>query len=303
MGYAVCFDASQSKGMNPLGKVDIFGIRIYTWDFADGTPRQSSAYLPTLTHTFTKSGTYAVTLTVTDFRGSVDRTKALVNVGALPRVSAVEGDLVATIRALNGKPGIIAIPSGAFSLASGAAMIDVPGNVIIEGAGPSKTRLKSVSLYVKGDNMRITGVEIDGQGRNSWLNCYGRHNLLIDHCNIHHHVESTHIGEYASAIFEDNDIHDNDYAGLGYGIELGGGAYAMVRRNRFERNRHAIAAGGRSGASHPSTCRFRPATTSWRTTSATTRRTMTPPLTCTQPGTGGCGSSRTLSRTCATGLA
>ena len=127
-------------------------------------------------------------------------------------------------------------------------MIDVPGNVIIEGAGPSKTRLKGVSLYVKGDNTRITGVEIDGQGRNSWLNCYGRHNLLIDHCNIHHHIESTHIGEYASAIFEDNDIHDNDYAGLGYGIELGGGAYAMVRRNRFERNRHAIAAGGRSGS-------------------------------------------------------
>ena len=131
------------------------------------------AYLPTLTHTFTKSGTYAVTLTVTDFRGSVDHTKALVKWGR--KVVAVEGDLVAAIRALNGKPGIIAIPSGAFSLASGAAMIDVPGNVIIERAGPSKTRLKSVSLHVKGDNMRITGVEIDGQGKNSWLNCYGPH--------------------------------------------------------------------------------------------------------------------------------
>ncbi len=52
VGYAVSFDASQSKGTNPLGKVDIFGIKTYTWDFADGTPQQSSAYLPTLSHTF-----------------------------------------------------------------------------------------------------------------------------------------------------------------------------------------------------------------------------------------------------------
>jgi hypothetical protein len=60
VGYAVGFDASQSKGTNPLGQVDSFGIESYAWDFADGTSPQSSAYLPTITHTLAMEGDHFV---------------------------------------------------------------------------------------------------------------------------------------------------------------------------------------------------------------------------------------------------
>lgn len=44
-----------------------------------------------------------------------------------------------------------------------------------------------------------------------------------------------------------NFIHHNRNEQEGYGVHVGGGAYALIERNVFDENRHAIAGGSRSG--------------------------------------------------------
>jgi PKD repeat protein len=56
-GVPINFDASTSSGVNPLR---------YEWTFGDSTQVFGGSLSPTITHTYTASGTYNVTLTVTD---------------------------------------------------------------------------------------------------------------------------------------------------------------------------------------------------------------------------------------------
>lgn len=44
-----------------------------------------------------------------------------------------------------------------------------------------------------------------------------------------------------------NYVHHNRHDQEGYGVSVGGGAYALIERNVFDENRHAIAGGSRSG--------------------------------------------------------
>ena len=44
---------------------------------------------------------------------------------------------------------------------------------------------------------------------------------------------------------KNNYIHHNRHTGEGYGVEITGGAYALIEQNVFEENRHAIAGGSR----------------------------------------------------------
>ncbi|MBK7537978.1 MAG: VCBS repeat-containing protein [Myxococcales bacterium] len=44
--------------------------------------------------------------------------------------------------------------------------------------------------------------------------------------------------------FERNYVHHNHRNGAGYGVNLGGGAYITIEGNVFDRNRHAVSAGG-----------------------------------------------------------
>lgn len=68
VGYAVKFDASASK--------DNYDIKSYRWDFGDGT----SGVGKTASHTYSDSGSYTVTLTVTDESGNSDIDTAAVEV-------------------------------------------------------------------------------------------------------------------------------------------------------------------------------------------------------------------------------
>ena len=68
VGYAVKFDASASK--------DNYDIKSYKWDFGDGT----SGVGKTASHTYSESGSYTVTLTVTDESGNSDVDTAAVEV-------------------------------------------------------------------------------------------------------------------------------------------------------------------------------------------------------------------------------
>jgi PKD repeat protein len=246
VGYIVSLDGSQSNGVNPFGQVDMYGIKHYAWSFGDGTPDQASEYLTTVTHTFATAGSYSVRLTVTDHAGARASTSSVIEVGTLPRQTATGGDIAAAITALAGKPGIVTVPAGTFTLGA----IDVPAGVIIEGAGAGRTKLVGVTFSTRGDSVRITGIEADGVGKSddNLFSHYRNKNLLVDHSDWHHYVQATSIADYATATLEDNVIHDHDYAGLGYGIQLAGGSWAMVRRNQFQRNRHSVAAGGKSGS-------------------------------------------------------
>ncbi len=245
VGYLVGLDGSQSKGMNPFGQVDVYGVKHYAWNFGDGTADQASEYLTTVTHVFAAAGTYKVGLTVTDHAGDRASASSVIEVGTLPRQTATGGNIAAAITALGGQPGIVAVPEGTFTLGS----IAVPAGVIIQGAGAGRTKLVGVTFATRGDNIRITGIEADGAGKgdDNLFSHYRNKNLLVDHSDWHHYVQATGISDFASATLEDNFIHDHDYAGLGYGIQVTSGSWAMVRRNRFQRNRHSVAAGGKSG--------------------------------------------------------
>ncbi len=59
------FNASQSYDPDNPNGVN-YGIKYYTWDFRDNTTAVNQT-LPTIAHNYTNSGTYNVTLTVTDF--------------------------------------------------------------------------------------------------------------------------------------------------------------------------------------------------------------------------------------------
>ncbi len=242
----VAFDGSASVGTNPFGDVDTYGIKNYAWSFGDDTADETSDYLTTATHVFSSVGTFTIRLTVTDYTGAKASTSTKIEVGTLPRQTATGGDIAKAISALGGKPGIVRVPEGTFTVGG----IDVPSGVVIEGAGAGRTKLVGVSFHILGDNVRITGVEADGVSKkdDNMVSSYGKKNLLVDHADWHHYEQAGQIADYSSATFEDNFIHDHDYDGLGYGVAVSGGSWAMVRRNRFERNRHSLAAGGKTGS-------------------------------------------------------
>jgi subtilisin family serine protease len=66
------FDAS--------GSTDDHGIATYAWNFGDGSTASASAGLMTVSHTYTATGRYTVTLTVTDTAGQQATTAVVVNI-------------------------------------------------------------------------------------------------------------------------------------------------------------------------------------------------------------------------------
>src|ERR1700716_2572799 len=65
-GQAVSFDGSCSKVPCPaFGSFSTCDPRSYAWQLGDG----ATASTPTVSHAYAASGTYSVTLTVTDYNG------------------------------------------------------------------------------------------------------------------------------------------------------------------------------------------------------------------------------------------
>jgi hypothetical protein len=247
VGYTVCIDGSQSTGRNPMGTDgDIFGIRTYTWNFGDGSPEVSGEYFGMITHVYNSAGTYNVMLKVVDHSGQSATTSTSITVGTLPKVTVGDKSTSAiksAISSLNGKPGIVYLPAGSYPITS---TITIPANTIIEGAGMTKTQLYGggTIFSIGGNNVRITGLEIEGRDQYGGITCNNKNNFYIDHCDMHGFKCASQITRYSSAMYEHNYIHDNSVS-TGYGIEVTTNAYLMVRYNELYNNRHSIAAGGR----------------------------------------------------------
>ncbi|MBN2594331.1 MAG: S8 family serine peptidase [Sedimentisphaerales bacterium] len=87
---AVTFDGSGS--FDPDGSIDS-----YEWDFGDGTPKGTGQ---TITHAYLATGTYIVTLTVTDNGSSVDTDTLTVTVTEQPTLSPIYvADITVVVRA------------------------------------------------------------------------------------------------------------------------------------------------------------------------------------------------------------
>jgi hypothetical protein len=244
----ICFDGSQSTGVNPKGQTNMTGIKNYSWSFGDGTT-DSGAYLNTVTHKYTSIGTFTATLTVTDYSNSTATTTAQVNVvAALPQVT-VSGSTSTLINnaitSLGGQPGIVNLPARTYTITT---TINVPANVVIQGVGTT-TRLNSTSVAnvfsASGNNVRITNLRIQGPGEaNTAISISGRKNVIVDHCEISGYSIANSVGSNSSVTYEFNNIHNNPKDGLGYGIMVVSGSYAMIRKNTFTDNRHSVAGGG-----------------------------------------------------------
>jgi hypothetical protein len=245
VGYDISFDGSTSTGYGPYGATDKFGIKTYYWNFGDGTPVQSSTYYGIHTHKYANSGNYTVTLTVEDFKGSVNSTTTSINAGTLPKVNVSGGDISSAIISLNGQPGIVSIPSGTYTISSN---ISLNSGVILQGAGKTSTKIltNGYTFTTAGENIRITGIEIAGPNTGYWLTHYDHKNLFVDNNDWHGYNYSTGLSN-ATAIFLNNSIHDNDVSGGdSYGIQSARDSYFLARENVFERNRHDVAAGGQN---------------------------------------------------------
>lgn len=163
---------------------------------------------------------------------------------------------------------------------SGYAGIWVAAGVTLRGGRTSQTdgpRLYTTAMpdallrieYV--DNVRITGLRLQGAefgvgtgGLSRGLRITAANNVLVDNNEISgwtavgvaiddddalNRIDP--VGNPETVKVRDNFIHHNQYEGkFGYGVALGAGASALIERNVFDWNRHAIASNGRLDTSY-----------------------------------------------------
>jgi hypothetical protein len=167
-----------------------------------------------------------------------------------------------------------------------AAGVTLAGGRTAREAGPrlyTTTRPK-VLFDIEGDNVRITGVRIEGPDypgvvpewdepdKGIGILVYGDINIEIAHneiygwshaairvndCDGKDWCPSPSTGrmlpsENPNAVrIRDNYIHHNQHQGRnGYGVALHDGAYVLIERNVFDWNRHAIAGDGKPGTGY-----------------------------------------------------
>ena len=171
---------------------------------------------------------------------------------------------------------------------TGWESIAIAGGVILEGGrtprqpGPRlyTTVRPAVFFETTGDNIRITGVRIEGpdhvgvvpDGDNKGIGVFvnGDINIEIDHNEIYGWSQAAvrvndcdgkagcPLGgrmppsENPTAVhIYDNYIHHNQHEGSnGYGVSVNDGAYVLIERNVFDWNRHAIKSAGESGTGY-----------------------------------------------------
>ncbi len=167
------------------------------------------------------------------------------------------------------------VPPGETIDLSGRWMLEVPDGVTLASSrrpgGPDGARLKStpgdesptdgggVQKITLGTGARFTGFRLEGHHHEyanpevAYDGNYEAHmnsgiragrNAIVDNNDISGWVHS---GVWAEddALVRDNDVHHHAWEGYGYGVYVPAGDHMpLVEYNRFNYNRHSIAAGG-----------------------------------------------------------
>lgn len=152
------------------------------------------------------------------------------------------------------KEGIRAVflPAGQF-LFDGE--VRVPGGLILVGEGARtvcQTGNKRVRLFrVEGDGVRFTRLKLQGAdtspdtNNNTYgIGVSGKQDIHIDHCELAGFNFATNFGNEATGQVDHCFIHHNLRDGLGYGVAIHSGAYALVSDNEFAQNRHSLTSNG-----------------------------------------------------------
>lgn len=268
-GYTISLDATQSFGANPFGENDQYGIVHYAWDFGDGV-KISDQYSAMASHSFAAAGTYTVNLTVTDYACRTAKAAKQILVANLTKVnvSGLTDDAVQTAVNSAGNYGIVHLPAGIYYFDH---QVTLKEGTIIEGEGADKTIVTQPggmgkAFTLTGDNIRVTkiksmntssdsawpiSIEMSVASRRPWKNIY------VDNNEFTHLMQSI-SGTYssggtnltgASALFEKNVIHGNDYSGMGYGLSSEFGSYLVAKNNELYTNRHSLEGAGKTGGS------------------------------------------------------
>jgi len=173
---------------------------------------------------------------------------------------------------------------------SGRESIPIAGGVTLAGGRTAReegpllyTTIRPTALFdTTGDNIRITGVRIEGPdhigvvpedeepNKGIGIRIDGDINIKVDHNEIYGWSQAAVRvldcdgndgcpsggrmlpSENPTAVrIHDNYIHHNQREGReGYGVSVDAGAYALIERNVFDWNRHAIKAAGEPGTGY-----------------------------------------------------
>jgi hypothetical protein len=177
------------------------------------------------------------------------------------RVATVDELLAALATASRGS--VVYVADDAELDLTGRVAIEVPAQVTIASGGSPGAllftdQLDTLPLFrASGEGIRFTGLRLRGPDPEIGATPYGTplaraidgthaDNLQVDHAELSGWSHAAVMLDYAhrGRVHHDS-IHHNRRTGLGYGVLLNHDATAVVERNSFDYNRHAIAGTGR----------------------------------------------------------
>jgi hypothetical protein len=162
-----------------------------------------------------------------------------------------------------GRGSVVYVADDAELDLTGRVAIAVPAQVTIASSGSPGAliytdELDTLPLFrTSGEGVRFTGLRLRGPDPDIGATPYGTplaraidayhaDNLQVDHAELSGWSHAAIMLDYAHRAWIHHDsIHHNRRTGLGYGVLLNHDATALIERNSFDYNRHAIAGTGR----------------------------------------------------------
>jgi WD40 repeat protein len=159
---------------------------------------------------------------------------------------------------------VVFVPDGVELDLTGVVNQPIPAGVTLAGTRGLNgslgarlfTALRATSplLYSRGDNVRITGLRIEGPYAGPELIAefsYGlsiaHHNCEVDNCEVYNwNCVGIGVGGGGEVFIHHNDIHHCQLSGYGYGVATGR-ANCFIIANKFDWCRHDIASSGSPG--------------------------------------------------------
>ncbi|MFP4056576.1 MAG: right-handed parallel beta-helix repeat-containing protein [Candidatus Brocadiia bacterium] len=162
-------------------------------------------------------------------------------------------------RAAKEEAPAVFLPEGTYDFGT---TVRVPGGLTVLGAGPKtvcRAAGRKVRLFqVEGGGVRLTRLRLRGadtspntDNATDGIRVAGQPNARIDHCELLGFSYAIRIAHEATAQVDHCRIHHNLRDGLGYGVAVYAGAYALVCDNAFHQNRHSLASNGALDWSSP----------------------------------------------------